>query len=104
MTVPNGDQCVCMSTLDKPVTQTEVTALNKASANGVGRPVLAEIGKASSTVKIMTSVANTVRAKRAGEFTEKIVNPVRSVSSAGRGAGRRLAVGTYDLASHPVRM
>lgn len=54
-TCPNGDQCVAMSTVARPVTQIVETAVKNASAKGVTRPSSAAKGSEKSPVKTRMS-------------------------------------------------
>ena len=70
-TLPKGDQWVAMSTVTSPVTQIVDTAVNRASASGVARPLAEAIGSESRLVKIRMSVPKTRMAKREGDEVAK---------------------------------
>ena len=63
---PKVDQCVPVSTVDRPVTQIAETAVNSASISAVPCPSAEETGSASSAVNSPISSVNTPRASRAG--------------------------------------
>jgi hypothetical protein len=64
--LPNVDQCVAMSTVERPVTQMTDTAVNRALGSGVIVPVALAAGRENSTVKTRMSAANTTIANRDG--------------------------------------
>ena len=63
---PNTDQCVAMSTVERPVTQMTETAVNSESASGVTRPEDDAIGSENSSVNTRMSSVNTTMANRDG--------------------------------------
>ena len=66
--LPNGDQCVAMSTVARPVTQMTDTAVNTASCSGVTCRSALAMGRENSTVNTRMSPAKMRIAKRAGEL------------------------------------
>ena len=67
ITWPNADQCVAMSTVDRPVTQMVDTAVNSASANGVRVPSADAAGNENRAVNSRMSARKTRTANRDGE-------------------------------------
>ena len=66
-TLPKGDQCVPISTVDRPVTQIVETAVNSASKYLVGVPSAEEIGSVSNNDHKKMIEVNTSTANRLGE-------------------------------------
>ena len=75
--LPNGDQCVAMSTVARPVTQITETAVKSASYSGAPEPAPARaIGSEKSRVKSRISPAKMRIAKRDGDLRTKRVHGV----------------------------
>lgn len=70
--LPNGDQCVDMSTTVRPVTHTVLVAVNSADGRSVQRPVALAQGVASTSVVSAMIVVNARIANREGEWPANV--------------------------------
>ena len=78
MTSPKNDQCVAMFTVERPVTQTDETAVKNASTNGVTTPERVANGNESSPVNRRIIRVKLISANRDGDAVAKLFSQTRS--------------------------